>query len=106
MVIGKDRKNIKYELNVRFVKILHLPEFPMLLDLLSSDAYLMFHIKINDDSCDLLFIHTLFPWIQNMTLGTIHKYRTKIGNNVSEFTHSNWMTKSYYSSPKHKSQLQ
>ena len=26
----------------------------MLLDLL-SDAYLMFHIKINDDSCDLLF---------------------------------------------------
>ena len=55
MVIGKDRKNIKYELNVGFVKILHLPEFPMLLDLLSSDAYLMFHIKINDDSCDLLF---------------------------------------------------
>ena len=30
----------------------------MLLDLL-SDAYLMFHIEINDDSCDLLF-HALF----------------------------------------------
>ena len=30
----------------------------MLLDIL-SDAYLMFHIKINDDSCDLLF-HTHF----------------------------------------------
>ena len=30
----------------------------MLFDLL-SDAYLMFHIKINDDSCDLLF-HSLF----------------------------------------------
>ena len=27
----------------------------MLLDLLSSDAYLVFHIKISDDSCDLLF---------------------------------------------------
>ena len=27
----------------------------MLLDLLSSDSYLVFHIKINDDSCDLLF---------------------------------------------------
>ena len=52
------------------------------------------------------FIHTLFLLIQNMTLGTIHKYRAKIGNNVSEFMHSNWMTKSYYSGPKHKSQLQ
>ena len=48
------------------------------------------------------FIHTLFLLIQNMTLGTIHKYRVKIGNNVSEFTHLNWMTKSYYSSPKNK----
>ena len=26
-------------------------------------------------------------------------------NNVSKFTHSNWMTKSYYSGPKHESQL-
>ena len=51
------------------------------------------------------FIHTLFPRIQNMTLGTIHKYRAKIGNNVIEFTYSNWMTKSYHSSPKHKSLL-
>ena len=31
----------------------------MLLNPLSSDAYLVFHIKINDDSCDLLF-NTLF----------------------------------------------
>ena len=43
---------------VGFVKIPHLKEFPMLLNLL-SDAYLMFHININDDSCDLLF-HTHF----------------------------------------------
>ena len=35
-----------------------------------------------------------------------YKYRVKIGNNVSEFMHSNWMTKSYYSDPKHKSLLQ
>ena len=42
----------------RICKIPHLLEFPMLLDLL-SDAYLMFHIKINNDSCDLLF-HTHF----------------------------------------------
>ena len=33
------------------------------------------------------------------------KYRAKTGNNISEFTHSNWITKSYYSSPKHKSLL-
>ena len=26
----------------------------------------------------------------------IYEYRGKIGNNISEFTHSNWMTKSYY----------
>ena len=39
----------------RICKIPHLPEFPMLLNLLSSDTYLMIHIKINDDSCDLLF---------------------------------------------------
>ena len=37
-----------------------------------------------------------------MTPGTIHKYGANIGNNVSEFTHSNWITLSYYSSPKHK----
>ena len=49
------------------------------------------------------FIDTLFLLIQNVTPGTIHKYRVKIGNNVSEFMRSNWMTKSYYSSPKHKS---
>ena len=31
----------------------------MLLNPLSSDAYLVFHIKINDDLCDSLF-HALF----------------------------------------------
>ena len=51
-------------------------------------------------------MHYLFPYIQNMTLGIIHKYRAKAGNNVSEFTHLNWMTKYYYSSPKHKSLLE
>ena len=43
-----------YNVELRFIKILHLPEFPMLLDLLFSDPYLVFHIKINDDSCNLL----------------------------------------------------
>ena len=41
--------------NCRIYEIPHLQEFPILLDLLSSDAYLVFHVKINDDSCDLLF---------------------------------------------------
>ena len=44
-------------------------------------------------------MHYLFPLIQNMTPGN---YKAKIVNNISEFMHSNWMTKSYYSSPKHK----
>ena len=39
----------------KICKIPHLPEFPMWLDLLSSDFYLVFHIKINDDSCNLPF---------------------------------------------------
>ena len=37
----------------------------------------------------------MFP----LTLCTIHEY--KVGNNVSEFRHSNCITLSYYSSPKH-----
>ena len=41
-----------------------------------------------------------------LTLCPIYKYRAKTGNNVSEFRHSNWMTKSYYSDPEHKSQFQ
>ena len=38
-----------------------------------------------------------------MTLSTIHQFKAKTGNNVSEFMHSNWMTKYYYLGPKHKS---
>ena len=56
---------------------------------------------MNDESSGYFFNNTLFPYIQNMTLGTIHKYRVKIGNNVSEFMHSNSVMPSYYSSPIH-----
>ena len=45
----------------KICKIPHLLEFLMLLGLLSN-AYLMFYIKINDDSCDLLF-HTHFIFL-------------------------------------------
>ena len=38
--------------------------------------------------------------ISTDSMHTIHEYKT--GNDVSEFTHSNWITLSYYSSPKHK----
>ena len=44
-------------------------------------------------------ISIMFP----LTLCTIHEYKT--GNNISEFTHSNWITLSYYSGPTHKSLL-
>ena len=36
-----------------------------------------------------------------LTQFTSHEYKT--GNDVSEFTHSSWITWSYHSSPKHKS---
>ena len=36
-----------------------------------------------------------------LTRCSIHEYKT--GNDVSEFMYSNWITLSYYSSPKHKS---
>ena len=46
----------------------------------------LFHIKINDDSYDLLFDNHF------ISLDTKHvQIRAKIGNNVSEFTHSNWV---------------
>ena len=32
----------------------------------------------------------------------IYQFQAKTFNNVSEFTHSNWITLSYYSSHKHK----
>ena len=38
-----------------------------------------------------------------LTLGM--NYRAQTGNNISEFTHSNRIMPSYYSSPKHKSLL-
>ena len=35
-------------------------------------------------------------------LDSLYNYSVKSDNNVSKFTHSNWITLSYYSSPKHK----
>ena len=54
-------------------------------------------ILINDSNDSTISI--TFP----LTLCTIHEYKT--GNDVSEFTHSNWITLSYYSSPTHKSPI-
>ena len=36
----------------------------------------------------------------SMTLCPNYQFKAKTGNNVNEFTHSNWITPSYYSSPK------
>ena len=71
----------------------------MLLDLLFSDAYLVFHSKINEDSCDLLF-DALF-----ISLDSKHNSMYKLEQRLVTMSAS-WMTKSYYSGPKHKSQLQ
>ena len=37
-----------------------------------------------------------------MTLHPIYQFQAKTCNTVSEFTHSNWITLSYYSIPEHK----
>ena len=73
------------------------------------------HCLFGVNECQWLVCSHMFPfiptWYYLMIPNTcitfllircsIHKYMT--GNNVSEFTHSNWITLSYYPSPKHKS---
>ena len=69
------------------------------------------HCSFSINECQwLVYTHT-FPFIPTwyylviantcitfpLTQYTIHEYKT--GNNDSEFTHSNWITLSYYSSP-------
>ena len=51
-------------------------------------------------------MHSCFMYHISTTLFPNYEYRAKTGNNVSEFMHSNWMIKSYYSSLKYKSLLQ
>ena len=77
--------------------------------------YCCTHCLFGVSECQQLVCTHMFPFIQNwcyliisntcimfpLTQCTIHEYKT--GNDVSEFTHSNWITLSYYSSPKHKS---
>ena len=73
-----------------------LPEFPMMLefDLLE---YLLCPVLMNVNNLFALTQAHLFP----IDSGYTHcKYRARTDNNVSEFTHSNWITQSYYSSPK------
>ena len=48
--------------------------------------------------CYLMVSNTYITFL--LTQCTIHQYKTD--NDVSEFTHSNWITLSYYSSPTHK----
>ena len=48
----------------------------MLLDLLSSNAYLVFNIKINYDSCDLLFDALFISIDPNMTQCTNYRAKT------------------------------
>ena len=70
------------------------------------------HCLFGVNECQQL-VYTHIPIYANLTLipnthivfsltrCSIHEYKT--GNDVSEFTHSNWIILSYYSSPKHKS---
>ena len=49
----------------------------------------------------LINVNNCFAESISLTTGT--NYRAKIGNKVSKFMYSNWITQSYYSHPKHKS---
>ena len=48
------------------------------------------------------FYYLLIPNMYYISLTPCINYRAKFGNNVSEFTYSNWITQSYYSSPLHR----
>ena len=58
--------------------------------LLKSDKYLQTQS----------FYYLLIPDRYYISLTPCTNYRAKIGNNFSTFTNSNWITQSYYSSPK------
>ena len=50
----------------------------------------------------ILFNDSKYMYHIWMTFCLIYQFQVKTGNNVSAFTHSNWIMPSYYSSPKHK----
>ena len=59
--------------------------------------------SMNDKSLDLLFYNhfiSLDPNMYYISLTPCTKYRAMTSNNVIKFMHSNWITQSYYSSPK------
>ena len=78
-----------------------------------KSQYCCIHCLFGVNECQwLVYTHTI-PFIPNLyylmipnmyhlQLTLCMNYQAKTGNNVSEFTHSNWTTLSYYSSPKHK----
>ena len=81
--------NTTIYLSFVWCRVLFLSSFTVVVDLSKSTTCLHSYISIYSKIC------IMFP----LTLCTIHEY--KAGNGVSEFTHSNCITLSYYSSPKH-----
>ena len=91
-----------YKCNV--LKITVLLVFLVLTSNLS--AYMM--LPVIEKSFDYFFntcFISLDPNMYYISLTLCTKYRIKTRNNINEFTQSNWITLSYYSSPKHKSLL-
>ena len=78
---------------------------PYLLQINVHNLFTCLHLYISINSWLMLFndsndskICITFNWL----FIQFNKYRAETDNAVSEFTHSNWITLSYYSSPKHK----
>ena len=55
------------------------------------------HISIYSN----LMLFNSFKYMNHISADSMHIHEYKAGNDVSEFTHSNCITLSYYSSPKH-----
>ena len=74
--------------------------FTVVVDWSKSTTYLHSHNSISSK-------YDIIKWFPNIcitlnnSLGNL-LIRVQTCNNVSEFTHTNWITKSYHSSPKHK----
>ena len=83
-------------------RILCSTEFLLMIKLIQM--YLL-HLLECYKSMSTTCLHSHFHLFLFESRCTCSKYKAKTGNNVGKFTYSNWITQTFYSSPKHKSPL-
>ena len=82
------------------IKLIQITYFIHWLVFNESPQLVYTHVSIYSNL--ILFNNSKYMYHVWMTLCPIYQFWAKTSNNVSEFTHSNWIMPSYYSSPKHK----